>query len=137
MLPGIPEGIGIPVAVEKDGFRRVTAAVTVIAGRSTPITLSLSHTYLELLSFHGGWYIAGTDGEIRWEAGGIRTIRIEFSPNGGRGWLLLADKVDARRGSWTWTVPDMPSRNGLVRITASDRPELTDRSEHPFLITSI
>ncbi|MHB9029594.1 MAG: carboxypeptidase regulatory-like domain-containing protein [Candidatus Latescibacterota bacterium] len=136
-LLNLPEGTGIPVTVEKEGYRSITAAVTAISGKSVPLAVTLSDAFLELLSFHGGRYIAGTDVEIRWEAVGIGTVRIEFSPNGGRAWLLLAEGVDSRRGFWLWPIPDMPTTNGLIRITASGRTGLADRSGKPFSITPI
>ena len=40
-LSGLPEGSGIPVTVEKEGYRGVTVPVTVISGKSAPIAVSL------------------------------------------------------------------------------------------------
>jgi hypothetical protein len=136
-LVNLPEGAGLPVTVEKEGYRAVRTAVTVIVGKTAEFLVSLDDTYLKLLSFQGGRYIAGTDVEVRWEAIGIGAVRIEFSPNGGRAWLLLAEGADSRRGFWLWTVPDMPTANGLIRITAPGRGDISDRSDQPFSISSI
>jgi len=132
----IPEGIGFPVTAGKEGRRPVTVLATVSPERPAEVNLKLNDRYLKLLSFNGGRFIAGTDVEIQWEAAGAEKLRIEFSPNGGRSWILLADDVDARKNSWLWQMPDIPTENGIIRIIDPSGSGLAGRSSIPFVITS-
>lgn len=136
LLEGIPEGTGFPVTVEKTGYHAVTVSVTVTSSKPAAIAVRLTDVFLSLLSPAKGYLIAGTDVEIRWDAVGVEALRIEFSPNGGRSWMLVAPRVDAAGGVWVWQVPDIPATEGYIRITDTARPLLFSRNAHPLVISS-
>jgi hypothetical protein len=70
---------------------------------------------------------------IEWSAPDARALRVEYSPNGGRTWILIDSAVDASLGTLTFT-PGYPTPFARVRITDVDRPELLDASDANFTI---
>ncbi len=90
---------------------------------------------VSLISPNGGerWRIASTHA-VRWQSAEIDSVRIELSDDAGATWELLASEA-ARWGQWLWTIPDRVSDRCMLRVTASDRPQLTDESDSVFAIT--
>jgi hypothetical protein len=93
-----------------------------------PITLTVA-------SPNGGEsWVAGTVHDITWESTGkISEVRIELSTDNGATW---SDKTvsPARYHTYSWTVPNTPSRQCLVRISDNDHPAITDTSDAVFSI---
>ena len=138
VLEGLPEGRGFTMTAAKPGYPAASRTFDVIAGTTGHITFSLPSAHLGLVFPAGGErLIAGTDRVVRWEAAGIDSVRIEFSPDNGGAWYPLAIEVSSKDGAWTWQVPDIPTTGGFIRIVALDRPVLTARNTAPFIITSI
>lgn len=74
---------------------------------------------------------------ITWNTkGNVGNVMIQYSVNGGTLWDTIAQSTE-NDGSFNWTVPDKPSDNCLVRISAGD-PEsgLSDTSNDVFSIVS-
>lgn len=64
------------------------------------------------------------------------TIRYEYSTNAGGAWTQIAD-TQANSGSFNWTVPNAPSSQARVRVTASDGVRTgSDESAANFTIAS-
>lgn len=108
---------------------------------------------------NGGQVVAPRDAyTIRWFARGIDTVRIEYSLDGGRTWLLISDAVPAATeenyhcpepllkdfmpsdmtnsmGSFAWNVPDTESGEVLIRILDKLQPSIADVSDRPFTIS--
>ena len=53
---------------------------------------------------------------IQWSATNSTFISIEYSINNGSVWQLIDDSVDASLNSYSWTIPNTPSSECLVRI---------------------
>jgi Leucine-rich repeat (LRR) protein len=80
------------------------------------------------------WY-PGTENPILWATEGIiESVSIDYSTDGGNSWIPIAENVPYN--DYSWTIPDTPSTNCLVRVTD---PELsvTDTSDAVFTIVSI
>lgn len=138
-LSGLPEGVHFTVTAVKPGFRTTLLTVSVVAGKTSRMEFSMPSVHLELFFPGDGEHlIAGTfrNAVIWWESIGVEDVRIEFSPNGGGVWYPLALEVRACDGFWKWSVPDIPTAKGLIRIIALDCQGLSDRNNAPFLITS-
>ncbi len=67
---------------------------------------------------------------IRWEARGIRTLRLELSRDSGRTYRILATGVAASAGSFIWQVPDTEALGAVYRLRIVDeaRPWYADTS---------
>jgi hypothetical protein len=61
-------------------------------------------------------------------------VRIEYSTDGGSGWITEAEKVPAAPGNYSWTVPDAPSANCLVKICDAEDSAPCDQSDDVFTI---
>ena len=79
-------------------------------------------------------YPAGSIQDIRWKYLGIKAVRIEFSPNAGETWELLAADIPAKEQSWRWQLPTTPTRFGLIRISDASNRLIQDVSAAPFSI---
>ncbi|HJW15503.1 MAG TPA: S8 family serine peptidase, partial [Flavisolibacter sp.] len=75
---------------------------------------------LKLTSPAGGQgLVPGEATKISWEAYGYSsgTVTLEFSADNGTSWNTIASGLDINRIFYTWTVPNMPTSNGVIRIT--------------------
>jgi hypothetical protein len=85
----------------------------------------------------GEEWCAGSSRGITWTSTGIDTVQIEYSTDGGSSWIMEADKVPAPPGSYSWTVPDAPSANCLVRICDAQDGTPCDQSDAVFTILAL
>jgi uncharacterized repeat protein (TIGR02543 family) len=91
---------------------------------------------ITLTSPNGGeTWEAGTVQDITWTWDGTGgDVKIEYSIEGGTGWSVVTSSAD-NSGIYSWTVPDTPSGNCLVRIGRDDTEEgPTDISDGVFTI---
>ncbi|MCC6651914.1 MAG: SMP-30/gluconolactonase/LRE family protein, partial [Candidatus Eisenbacteria bacterium] len=93
-------------------------------------------TSLVLAAPNGGedWGM-GTIHAIAWGSVNVANVDIEYSVDGGATWLPVASNVPAAAQAYAWTVPSTPTTQGLVRVTDSSNPALTDQSNAPFTIS--
>jgi hypothetical protein len=90
---------------------------------------------LTLITPNGGenWLI-GSLQNITWSAESVAKVKLDYSADGGTGWITLAETIDANAGSYSWTLPDIASANCKVRISNHDDATLFDVSDQPFTI---
>jgi hypothetical protein len=63
----------------------------------------------------------GATTSILWSSNSTSTVKIEFSTNEGTTWIVLADNV-ANNGSYLWyPIPNLPTSQGMIRITTDDK----------------
>lgn len=70
----------------------------------------------------GNIWTAGTVRSISWSAGdnvGITSVTLESSTDNGGSWVTIASG-ESNDGSYSWSVPDSPTTQGRVRVTAVD-----------------
>jgi hypothetical protein len=76
---------------------------------------------ITITSPNGGedWYV-GSDHNITWTSSSTSgNVQIEYSTNNGSSWTEeIASTTDD--GSYSWTVPDVPSDNCLVRVSDTE-----------------
>jgi lysophospholipase L1-like esterase len=89
-------------------------------------------TTLTLLAPNGGEFLqAGKTTDIRWQSRNLTTVDLDYSVDAGVNWLPIAT-VAAIDQTYEWTIPDSPTTEGLVRITADT---LVDVSNDLFEIS--
>ncbi len=102
---------------------------------SRPINVTVVIPYITVTSPNGGenWQ-TGSDHDITWTSSGtIGNVQIEYSTNNGSSWTEeIASTPDD--GTHSWTIPDSPSDNCLVRITDTDGSS-SDTSDAVFTIS--
>ncbi len=110
---------------------------------NTPATVDQSNgTFtitapLILTSPNGGesWQVGGPTQNITWVATGTgANLTIEYSINAGTSWIAITTVAVASSGSYTWTIPNNPSAQCLVRIRDVATPCMTDVSNNLFTI---
>ncbi len=136
-LGDMPPGTGFAVVIAREGHRAAHLTADVSPGDTSRVRAELPSVFVSLLAPTGPvQLVAGTDLSLRWESGGIVSVRIEFSPDGGVSWLCLIERTCAAAGEWRWSVPDIPTSLGVLRITAPERADLEARSAAFISITS-
>ena len=61
------------------------------------------------------------------------TARLDYSTDNGASWTMIVNNT-ANDGSYTWTIPNIPSTTCLVRISNTGDLSLTDVSNNTFTI---
>ncbi len=93
---------------------------------------------VEVTSPNGGekWCV-GSAHDITWTSTALDSVKIEYSTDGGSGWITVVDQYQASAGSYPWTVPSTPSANSLVRICDSRDSDPCDQSNAAFTIDDV
>jgi len=93
--------------------------------------------YITVISPNGGeeWNIDSLY-NITWTSGGTSgTVKIEYSTNNGSSWNEeIASTPDD--GSYSWTIPNVPSSNCLVSVSDTDG-DPTDESDAVFTVVIV
>ncbi len=83
----------------------------------------------------GEKWTAGSSQEITWTSSGTSgNVKIEYSANGGSNWSTIITSTPDD-GAYSWTIPNTPSTNCLVKIADTDGTP-SDQSDNPFAIQS-
>ncbi len=85
----------------------------------------------------GEVWCVGSSRNITWTYSDMDTLKIEYSTNSGSAWTTEAEKVPAAAGSYSWTIPDAPSVNCLVRICDARDGDPCDQSNAVFAIEDV
>ncbi|MFZ5519550.1 MAG: right-handed parallel beta-helix repeat-containing protein [Candidatus Zhuqueibacterota bacterium] len=87
----------------------------------------------------GEQWEADTPQAITWTGQGIDNydVKIEYSTDGGANYSFVTYQTNhGTAGSYTWTLPDEPSTNCLVRLSVLQASVISDVSNASFEITS-
>ncbi|MFN0158128.1 MAG: FlgD immunoglobulin-like domain containing protein [Bacteroidota bacterium] len=104
-----------------------------------PVRLTVADTgsaaSITVTSPNGGeTWVVGSSHNITWNNTGIvDSVKIEFSSNNGTTWSVIAGAV-VSNGSYSWSVPNSPTAQALVRVTWVDSASVTDQSNATFTI---
>lgn len=90
------------------------------------LTIDSSPPVVALTSFNDGAVVmAGAATDITWKIvepnPDPRGVQIYHSPDGGKQWNLIAQGVDALKGSHRWIVPNASGTRHKIRVVAGDR----------------
>jgi hypothetical protein len=80
-------------------------------------------------------WTVGSAQNITWNSSCVDSVKIEYSTDGGSNWITETEKVSADPGSYSWTVPEAPSENCLVRICDAEDGSPCDQSDGLFTIS--
>lgn len=93
---------------------------------------------LNITSPSGGeTFTAGSVQQITWTSANIATVSISYSTDSGSSWTLIASGLNASSGAFSWTVPNTPSTNCLIRIFDNSNNDLQSTSPGNFTISAI
>ena len=83
----------------------------------------------------GDTLCVGTTYNITWSSTSLDMVWMRYSTNGGSSWINI-DTVSASSQSYSWTVPNTPSTNCLVKICDKDG-DPCDQSNNSFIIMAM
>ncbi len=91
--------------------------------------------YIRVTSPEGGeeWCVESTYA-ITWDCCDIYNVKIEYSTNAGTSWMTVTSSTPCATGSYSWTIPNTPSTNCLVRICDTVDNNPCDQSDSSFTI---
>ncbi|GJQ63180.1 MAG: hypothetical protein SCALA702_22330 [Melioribacteraceae bacterium] len=90
---------------------------------------------INITSPNGGEeWLQGSTQNITWSSAAVTNVKIEYSTNNGTDWNEVVASVAASSGTYEWTVPETPTTEGLVRLTAVENGSVTDQSDAVFSI---
>ncbi len=139
ITPGNNQVVTVTFSPTASGSESATITVTSNDSDEGTVNVSASGTgvvpQLTLSSPNGGEvWIMGTTRNITWNSAYISNVRLEYSNNGGANWTEIISSVSASTGSYSWTIPDDPSTNCLVKITNISDTLITDESNNSFTL---
>ncbi len=118
------------------GLVRVTDVADSTVADTSDAVFSITGKGVTLTKPNGGeiWVVESEE-EITWSSyGDIVNVALEYSTDGGVNWTAISSSV-VNSGSYTWTVPEDTSSDGLVRISDASDSALFDVSDQSFTIT--
>lgn len=81
-------------------------------------------------------WTVGSQQNVTWTSSNVTLVNIDYSTNNGGLWLNIVSLEPAASGSYSWTIPNTPSAECLVRVTNSIITSIFDVSDNNFTITS-
>jgi len=75
--------------------------------------------------------------DLKWVAANATTIKLEYTIDNGASWIVINNSIAASLGVYSWTVPNTPSGDCLVRLTDVGNPSATDISNQTFTINPL
>lgn len=78
---------------------------------------------------------AGTTQNITWTSTNVNNVKIEYTTNNGTSWSSVVASTPANTGSYSWTIPNTPSDNCLVKISNVVNSDINDISDDLFSIS--
>lgn len=93
---------------------------------------------ITVISPNGGeiWNV-GNSYPILWESVSIGNVKIEYSTNNGLNWILITSNTSASSGKYTWTIPNTPTYQALIKITDINNNSIYDISDGIFSIIQV
>ncbi len=82
----------------------------------------------------GESWTVGSSHNITWTSDCLDNVKIEYSTNNGSDWTEEVASTPAGPGSYSWTIPDEPSDQCLVRVSDADDGTPSDVSDQVFSI---
>ena len=100
-------------------------------------TISIVPT-ITLTSPNGGenWQV-GSAHNITWTSSGVTNVKIECTTNNGSTWSTVVSSTPASTGTYSWTIPNLPSAQCKVRISDVSNSSVVDVSDNVFTISPI
>lgn len=62
-------------------------------------------------------FMTGMENEIRWQNQFVEKLKIEYRKKNEENWNLIAENIDARKGSYVWYPPDSVNGKVVLKIT--------------------
>ena len=126
---GLPDNMVYDIAVDNDNVKWFATNGGLVSFAYH------AGSFIILTSPNGGelWQTGSTH-EITWHSKEVEKINIEYSPDNGATWNIIASSVDASSQSYLWTLPSKVTANCKIRITSTSDSSVKDESNVAFTI---
>lgn len=125
------------------GLKTCTVSIDNNDPNENPYTFTIQGTAVQrsvtLTAPNGGesWLVGSTQ-SIKWTSSVVTTVDLFLSTDNGSSWNPISTNEPASFGEYTWTVPDNPSQECLVRVQDGANPATYfDISDNVFTISSV
>lgn len=117
---------------------RISDAADGSPGDQSDGVFTIAGASITVISPNGGETLTGGDGQqVTWTSTGtVPFVKLEFSTNGGISWTEVAANIP-NTGTFNWTVPEVGTTNGRVRVSDSADGSPADQSDGSFSIVVI
>ncbi len=113
-------------------IRIAASAMPQIADTSAP--LQLIRPAVQWLSLLDSAELAiGDPYTLLWNSLLLDTVSIEFSADSMQSWSTVATNIP-NSGYYPWSIPDVPTNTGFLRIYDPHHPQVADTNRYPFRI---
>lgn len=86
----------------------------------------------------GETLLANGSYQITWNASSsINFVRLQYSTDGGTSFINIINAVNASLGAYNWTIPNVTTSNGKIRISDTFGSEIDDTSSAAFTIARL
>jgi len=125
----------IPNEISANCKVRVSDASNSALNDESNAIFSIIPPYVTVTAPNGGesWNI-GTSHNITWTSEGVTNVKLEYSTNTGTGWNEIIASTAASAGTYSWTIPNAPSTNCLVKVSEAVSGTPNDQSNGVFTI---
>jgi len=116
-------------------FKRISIYIHIVIALSFAnhsLTLAIGEE-LKLISPNGNEKLQiNTQQGIAWVSKSIVGIDILFSVNNGSSWNKIADNIDAKLGTYSWKIPNLPNQKAIIKIVSHSNQNIVDISDASF-----
>ena len=93
--------------------------------------------FVNIVTPNGGEVLQGGEiCSIEWTSNDVGTIDIMYSRDNGETWHSIADNVDAKLGSYSWSVPDIYIMGCRLKLAVRNDFDMQDMSDGLFMVDS-
>ncbi|MCC6846437.1 MAG: hypothetical protein IT283_09030 [Bacteroidetes bacterium] len=108
---------------------RVTDPTNIAVGDSSWVTFTVKASSLALQYPTGGERIGQNQKpSITWTASLVDEVKIEFSPDGGNQWSVVAPSTTGN--SFAWSVPNVTTDNAIIRVSSATDGSVVSQSQN-------
>ncbi|NCS80159.1 MAG: hypothetical protein GW788_00225, partial [Ignavibacteria bacterium] len=115
---------------------RITDVGNLYSDMSDVVFSILPETNINVLSPNGGESLTlEASQKVTWTSANIRKVKIDYSINNGADWVVITDSIEST-GSYDWTVPNVNTSLGRIRISDAADGIPFDISDADFTISN-
>ncbi|MFH1194362.1 MAG: LamG-like jellyroll fold domain-containing protein [bacterium] len=125
----------IPNEISANCKVRVSDASNAALNDESNAVFSIIAPFVTVTAPNGGesWNI-GTAHNITWTSDGVTNVKLEYSTTGGAPWNSIIASTAASAGTYSWTIPNAPTTNCLVKVSEATTGTPNDQSNAVFTI---
>lgn len=125
----------VPNTATVQGLVRITDTLNPLVTDTSNANFTILQQTLTLTSPNGGEsWVGNSVHAVTWTSANIANVKLEYSLDNGGTWVTITASTPAAGGTFNWTVPNLATVQGLVRVSDVLNPALNDISNANFTI---